>query len=201
MTVVPKARATSASRVPSAERVGRIEPGRRLVGDHHQRLCSESAGECRTLALTGRQLGHTAARRALRDRPRRSPPPRRPSAARAARAQSPRSHERRGTARDRPSGRRTRPSAVAARHVPCGRGSQRHAVDEHLALVRKVEPGEEVEQRRLPGPDGPVTAVTVPAVKAASSPSIGATSPNRRVTPRATIVCVPVTQAASERRG
>jgi hypothetical protein len=60
---------------------------------------------------------------------------------------------------------------------------QHDAADRYLAIVRRVEPGEQREQRRLARARGPVTTVIVPGGTRRRR-ARGRPSPNRRVTPR-----------------
>ena len=155
MTVVPKVRETSASKRAERERVGRVEPGRRLVGNDRKRFRGERAGERGALALARRELGHGSLgvlfqadggdrlRRGVRRQPAQLEPDLRVLASAEERHEA----DRLADERDR-----APPQLGASRPVE---SRERYPIDEDVALVGKVEPGEEVEQRRLPGPRGP----------------------------------------------
>ena len=154
ITVAPVVRASSARSAPSASA---FAASRRAVGSSATITRGRTAtARAKRPAPAGRRRGRSpAARHAPRGRARRAPPRRRRSRARAARARARRSRARRGTGRGRASARRTRAVCGEARRDPFGRARTARSVHEHVALVRELEPGEEVQQRRLPGAGRP----------------------------------------------
>ena len=150
------------------ERVGGVEPRRRLVGEHHER---PHAATARATAARSRWPAESSSTAAAR----RAPPARRPQAPPPP-APPPRSRDHRGgrapgSTFSRAPRNGTRPgcwptkptrarSAARARHGPALRRVDR--ADDHGRRARQVEAGEQVQQRRLPEPDGPVTATRRP---------------------------------------
>ena len=114
-----------------------------------------SPGRARRARARRRRAGRRHARRGRRARRSRARPsparaPRRRRRPRSARTSSTFSRARQERPRGRASGRRRRCARAGTRRARRGRAPESDdAADEHLALVRRVEPGEQREQRRL----------------------------------------------------
>ena len=172
------------------DRIGPVEPRRRLVGEQDRRPGGDRARDRDARPLAVRQPGDALGRALARARPHSSAASaRRPRlldpAQRRARAR--RSRAPRGAGRARPAGRRRRSSRGGAPRAARGRArvSSTPSTDDR-PRVRQLEAGEQVQQCRL-ARAGRTGDRVQPPVRAArrSSPSSTVVSPKRLCSPRA----------------
>ena len=152
ITVVPDAARDVGEQRAERERVGAVEPGGRLVRDDRQRPRGERARDRGPLALARGELGNrplgVLGQADRSERLLRRPRPGEPRSSSAELGVLPRAEERDEPERLTDERDRAAPQLGSSGAVePC----ERDPVDEHVSLVRHLQPREQVQQRRLPG--------------------------------------------------